>query len=162
MKQSFKLSIFCSMNNKIISLRLRAKPSGDIKDVRYLWKHASKKPKTVVMDKGYDAEWMHRFFYFNNVKSIIPPRKGAKNGFCRKKLLHKFPQKTYNKRSKAESIMSALKQKFGASISSKHIGPARTDMYCRAILHNIKAIIQETWDTARTNEIFINTHTLFF
>jgi len=34
-------------------------------------------------------------------------------------------------------VFHAFKQKYGASVSSRNIGPARTEVYCRAILHNI-------------------------
>ena len=142
-KQGFHLSIFCSMNNKILSLRLRSKPSSDIRDVRYLWKRAAKQPKTVIMDKGYDAEWLHEFFHEQNVYSVIPVRKGARHGRFRKKLRDDFPQALYNRRNKIESVIFALKQKFGASVNSKLISPARAEMYCRAVLHNIFLFVSE-------------------
>lgn len=136
-KLGFHLSMLTSTNNKIISLRIRSKPTNDIGDVKYLWSKASKRPSTVLMDKGYDAEWLHQFFHAQGVRSVAPVRKGARRGFYRKKLRDCFPRKLYNKRSNGESMFHALKQKFGASVGSKLIGPARTELYCRAILHNI-------------------------
>ncbi|MCF7799254.1 hypothetical protein K9M74_05110, partial [Candidatus Woesearchaeota archaeon] len=35
------------------------------------------------------------------------------------------------------SIFHAFKQKFGSSVSSRHIASARSEVYCKAILHNI-------------------------
>ena len=136
-KRHYKLSIFSS-KNKILSLRIRAKPSHDCTDVKYLLKNASKLPKIISMDKGYDAEWIHKLCrYEYGMESIIPTRARAKTGFFRRKMQKDFPQKRYNKRSRVESVFHALKQKFGASVSSKNIAPARTQMYCRVILHNI-------------------------
>ena len=137
----YKLSIL-STRKKIICIRLRAKPAHDIKDVKYILSKAKLKPKTLLMDKGYDAEWLHKYCHRNGINSIAPVRKGFSRGFHRKRLFAKFPQKLYNKRSSiVESMFHALKQKFGATISSKHIGPARTEVYCRAILHNVFLII---------------------
>ncbi|MCF7799211.1 hypothetical protein K9M74_04890, partial [Candidatus Woesearchaeota archaeon] len=34
-------------------------------------------------------------------------------------------------------IFHAFKQKFGSSVSSRHIASARSEVYCKAILHNI-------------------------
>ena len=136
-KQGYKLSIL-SAKNKIISLRLRAKPAHDIKDVKYLLNNAKKHPSTLGMDRAYDAEWLHK--YCNNrlgIRSIAPIRKNSFKGYFRKRLRNNFPQKLYNKRSRIESTFHALKQKFGASISSKRISVARTQIYCRVILHNI-------------------------
>ncbi len=136
-RTGYKLSIF-SAKNTVLSLRIRAKNAHDVKDVKYLLKNAAKRPTIVLMDKGYDAEWLHKYCNHQlNIKSIIPLRKNSFRGYFRKKLIKNFPQKLYNKRSRAESLFHALKTKFGASVSSKHIGPARTEMYCRAILHNI-------------------------
>ena len=48
-----------------------------------------------------------------------------------------FPKKLYNKRNIVESIFHAFKQKYGSSIFSKNIASARSEVYCKAILHNI-------------------------
>ena len=133
----YKLSVF-SAKNRIISLRLRAKPAHDMKDVRYLLSHAKKLPSTLVMDKAYDAEWLHKYCHNRlGIRSIAPVRKNSFRGYFRKRLRKDFPKRLYNKRSRIESTFHALKQKFGASVSSRRISAARTQLYCRAILHNI-------------------------
>ena len=48
-----------------------------------------------------------------------------------------FNKKTYNRREIVESVFSAIKRKFGASISSVKFSAQRAEMYCRAITHNI-------------------------
>ena len=136
-RTGYKLSMFSTTKHKIISLRLRAKPAHDIKDVMYLLGRAKQCPPTLLMDKGYDAEWLHEACQQKGIRSIIPPRKNTKRGKNRKKLARKFPQKKYNKRSNIESTFHALKTKFGSSVSSKHIETARTQIHIRAILHNI-------------------------
>ena len=64
-----KLSIAIdTRTKKILSLRLRAKKTHDIKDAKYLIKSLSSKPKFIVADKEYDAEWLHRFCYKQGIK----------------------------------------------------------------------------------------------
>ena len=133
----FYLMMLVSKNHKILSLRLRSKRSAEIKDVKYLYSHNSKQLSTITLDKGFDAEWLHEFFHKHNVKSIVPVRKNGKRGFHRRKLMRQFPQKLYNTRNCSETTFHALKQKFGSSICSHKITSARSDMYCRAILHNL-------------------------
>jgi len=135
-RRYFKFSVLSS-GRKIVSLRLRSKPVHDSKDVKYLFARAKRSPSIVLMDRGYDAEWIHEFFAGNNVRSIVPVRKGWSRGFYRKKLAVKFPQKLYNKRSGIESLFHSFKQRFGSSISSKLANTGRSEVYCRAILYNL-------------------------
>jgi len=135
--KGYHLSIIVGEKSKILSLRIRQKYCHDIKDVKYLTKRLPKKPKIILMDKGYDSEKLHRYFALQNIRSIAPVKKNWAKGQLRKKLKDNFPQKLYNKRSRVESIFHALKQKFGSNMNSKLIAPARTEIYCRAILHNL-------------------------
>ena len=59
---------------KILSLRVRSKKTHDIKDAKYLIKHLPSKPKKLVADKGYDAEWLHHFCKNKGIKASIPMR----------------------------------------------------------------------------------------
>ncbi|MCG2719999.1 MAG: transposase [Nanoarchaeota archaeon] len=135
--KGYHLSIVVGEKSKILSLRIRQKYCHDIKDVKYLTKRLPEKPRIILMDKGYDSEKLHRYFAVQNIRSIAPVKKNWARGQIRKKLKNNFPQKLYNKRSRIESIFHALKQKFGSSVSSKKITSARTEVYCRAILHNL-------------------------
>jgi transposase len=135
--KGYHLSIIVGEKSKILSLRIRQKYCHDIKDVKYLTKRLSKKPKIILMDKGYDSEELHRYFASQNIWSIAPVKKNWAKGQLRKELRDNFPQKLYNKRGRVESIFHALKQKFGSSVNSKLIVCARTEIYCRAILHNL-------------------------
>jgi len=135
--KGYHLSIIVGEKSKILSLRIRQKYCHDMKDVKYLTKRLLKKPKIILMDKGYDSEKLHRYFAIQNIRSIAPVKKNWAKGQLRKNLKDNFPQKLYNKRSRVESIFHALKQKFGSSVSSKKIACARTEIYCRAILHNV-------------------------
>ena len=135
--KGYHLSILVGEDSKILNLRIRKKYCHDMKDVKYLLKNLPNKPEIVLMDKGYDSEKLHRYFAMQNIWSIAPVRKNWRKGQFRKKLKNDFPQKLYNKRSRVESIFHALNQKYGNSVSSMNISCARTEIYCRAILHNL-------------------------
>jgi transposase len=137
-KRFFKLSILIDVKRrKILSLKLRSNPRHDILDVKYLIKQTSKKPSVILLDKGYDAEWLHKYFAEQNIWSIAPVRKGCARGFYRRQLQRSFPQKTYNQRSIVESVFGAIKRKYGSSVSSIKHSSATAEVYCRAIIHNI-------------------------
>jgi transposase len=135
--KGFHFSIVVNKSGKIQALRLRKNYGSDVKDVKSLYRSLVNKPKVILMDKGYDAEWIHEFFEFKGIRSIAPTRSNARRGFFRRKLMKKFPKKLYNKRNIVESIFHAFKQKYGSSIYSKNIASARSEVYCKAILHNI-------------------------
>ncbi|MFH1395911.1 MAG: transposase [archaeon] len=154
--KGFHFGIIVGEDSKILSLRIRKKYTHDMKDVRYLAKRLPNKPEIILMDKGYDSEKLHKYFAEQNIWSIAPVKKNWAKGQLRKKLRDNFPKKLYNKRNRVESIFHAFKQKFGASVSSKNIRPARTEIYCKAILHNIALrIIQLLGHTHQIRKVFI-------
>ena len=142
-RQFYKLSICVDVKRrKILSLRLRAKRASDFKDVKYLISKLKSKPNLCIMDKGYDAEWLHQFLHSKNIKTIIPTRYEnvsvyRTHGYFRKQMKRNFDKKTYHQRNIVESVIYALKQKFGSSVSSKLITSARAEVYCRAIAYNL-------------------------
>lgn len=138
----FNLSICIDVKRrKILSLRLRSKVCNDIRDAQYLFRNCVEKPKIMLADKGYDAEWLHEFFEEKGCKSIIPVRKGCRKGRLRKRMRDSFPQRLYNQRSLVESVFSAIKRKFGSSVCSRTHRAAVAQMYCRAILHNLTGYV---------------------
>ena len=134
--KAFHFGIIVGEDSKILSLRIRKRYRHDMTDAKYLAKRLPNKPRIILMDKGYDSENLHRYFAKQNIWSIAPVRKNWAKGQIRKKLKDNFPKQLYNKRNRVESIFHAFKQKFGASVSSKNIAPARSEIYCKAILHN--------------------------
>ena len=62
--------------------------------------------------------------------------------------------KIYGRRNLVESMFSAIKKKFGASVSSVKISAQRAEMYCRAIAHNINCLIIRLFERSRKKEYF--------
>lgn len=140
-----KLSIaICTRTKKVLSLRLRAKRSHDIKDAKYLIKHLPGKPKTIIADKGYDAEWLHQYCHKLKIRPCIPIKNNGRirhnRWTLRRTNAKKFKKKTYNRREMVETTFSVLKRKFGSSVSSIRISAQRAEMYCRAIAYNTFSI----------------------
>jgi len=135
-----KLSIAVdTRTKKILSLRLRAKKAHDIRDAKYLIKHLPFKPTKIVADKGYDAEWLHKFCKDRGIKAVIPIRNmgNALHNMWSLRRKQKIKQKTYGRREMVESTFKATKTKFGSSVSCINIITQRAELYCRAIAHNI-------------------------
>ena len=135
-----KLSIAVdTRTKKIVALRFRAKYRHDIKDAKYLINHLPTTPNKLVADKGYDAEWLHRYCNEKNIKSCIPTRNyGKMRGFTlRRKAAKTFNKRTYGRREMAEAVFGAIKRKYGSSVSSLSAHTRRAEIYCRAIAHNI-------------------------
>lgn len=137
-KHALKLSYMVdTKRKKILALRCRARARHDTLDVKYLVKRMSSKPKILVADKGYDAEWIHKFAYEQGIITMIPCRKNTKGGFYRKKMKKYWRTRTYHRREISESLFGATKQKYGVSVSSRNIQTQKSDLYCRATLHNL-------------------------
>ena len=142
-----KLSIaVCTRTKKILALRLRAKSAHDLKDVKYLIKRLPSKPKKIIADKGYDAEWLHKFCLENGIQTCIPIRNFGhaihKMWSLRRKQAKQIKQKTYGRREIVESVIGAIKRKFGTSVNSISTHSRRVEMYCRAIAHNIMSNLE--------------------
>ena len=148
-----KLSIAVdTRTKKIVSLKLRAKNRHDIKDAKNLIRNLPSLPKKIVADKGYDAEWLHRYCSNLGIEAVIPMRDYGSKTIYRGKSLRricrdKFSNKTYHRRETVESVFGAFKRKFGASVSCLSAHTMRAEVYCRAIAHNIISLFYEKLST---------------
>jgi transposase len=137
-KQALKLTyVVDTKRKKIIALRCRAIARHDTKDVKYLLKRLSAKPKILVGDKGYDAEFIHELAHEQGIITMMPSKKNTRKGFYRKKMKKHWRTRTYHRREISESLFGATKQKYGCSVSSRKIQAQKADIYCRATLHNL-------------------------
>ena len=139
-KVPIKLSVaFDTRKKKFCAAKIRVLPSHDIRDAKALLLQT--RPKVLVADKAYDARWLHEFCSSFGTKAVIPVREWGKpkhrNFGLRMKSAKKFNLRVYHRRELVESGFSALKRKFGASVSSKTVRTIRTEVYCRLVCHNI-------------------------
>jgi len=135
-KKYVKLSVaFDTKKKKFHSARIRVLPRHDSLDARYLI--ASSQPQVVVADKAYSSEKLYAFCEEKDILFMSPKKKGTFRGHCRNKMMKRFRTRTYNRRVLVEASFSALKRKFGASVSSRSVRTIRTEVYGRLVCHNL-------------------------
>lgn len=139
-KIPIKLSAaFDTRKKKFCAAKIRVLPAHEIRDAKHLLR--SSKPRILVADKAYDANWLHNFCHEQNIKPHIPIRNWGKPRFRnmsqRMKATKTFNTKTYHKRELIESAFSAIKRKYGSSVSSKKAKTIRTEIYGKLVCHNI-------------------------
>ena len=71
---------------KFLAWRFRSHQRGETIDVPYLLRHTPVTPSTILMDKGFDAEWLHEWLDQRGVWSIAPTRAGCRYGRHRRQL----------------------------------------------------------------------------
>ena len=132
-----KLSaLFDIPNKKFTTLKVRTKPRHDVIDAKPLMKK-TKKIKKLLGDTAYDSEDLHEYCYYNKIQTIIKPRKNVKRGWARKKQMKNYSERKYHPRSLIESGFGSLKRKYGGSVLAKKSKGVKTEIYCKAIAHNI-------------------------
>jgi len=122
---------------KFLSWRVRAKPRGEKCDTPYLIKHSPVLPETILMDKGFDANWIHEYLRDKGIYSIAPVKKGCKRGRYRKQLRDCFDYGQYWQRSIVESLIGAVKRKYGEHVRARTARTRRAEVYMKLITYNI-------------------------
>ena len=128
---------------KFISGCFFAKPHGEAKRIPALLMQSSAKPEVLLLDKGFDAEWLHNWLDEHGTFSIAPVRKNCRRGKHRKMLRDCFDWYLYWQRNIVESLFSALKRLFGSTIKSQKIRMINAEIFCRLIAYNILTLITD-------------------
>jgi len=136
---------FDTRSKKFCSAKIRVLPAHDIRDAEYLL--GKIKTKKAVLDKGYDADSLHRYCCERDIEVHIPIRdygKAKHNNFsCRRKAAKHFRLRIYHRRELIESGFSSMKRKYGSSVNSKSARNIRADLYGRLLCHNLFGLINE-------------------
>ena len=122
---------------KFISCNLWAKPYHEARRIPGLHKKSALKPDVLIMDKGFDAEWLHQWLSKNGTFSVAPVRKNCRRGRHRKLMRDCMDWCLYWQRNLVESLFSALKRLFGNTFLTKHIRTQTAELFCRLIAYNI-------------------------
>ena len=137
MKRYAKLSAFFDINNrKFLALKIRVKPRHDVKDFKNLLRQVSPSEK-LFGDSAYDAESIHEICFSKQIQTMIKPKKNVKKGFYRRKQMKNYSEKEYHQRSLIESGFGSLKRKYGGNVSGKVWKSVNSEIYCKAICHNL-------------------------
>ena len=120
-----------------------AKPYGEAKRIPTLHKQSCVKPEVLLLDKGFDAEWLHQWLNEHGTFSIAPVRKNCRRGRHRKLMRDCMDWCLYWQRNIVESLFSALKRLFGSTVNSQKAPMINAELFCRLIAYNIGAWL---WD----------------
>jgi hypothetical protein len=95
----------------------------------------------VVADKAYDTEVNHEFVHqCIGARCLIPIKHcktGTVNGHYRRKLVKRFNQRLYHRRSMVETVFSVMKRKFGSSVNSRLQPMQNKEAALLAIVYNV-------------------------
>lgn len=122
---------------KFISGVFFAKPYHEAQRVPALFNLSPIIPEIVLMDKGFDAEWLHRWLFEHGSFAVIPVRTHCRRGKFRKIMRDCMDWCLYWQRNIVESLFSALKRLFGASLKSRKMPMQNAELFCRLIAYNI-------------------------
>ena len=132
----------------VLALKIRKKARQDNVDFKPTVNRAARfvSLDVVIGDKGFDAQKNHGVVHERGAL-LITPLKNEKvpvwrtRGEDRKKLKRNFPKKTYNKRSKKETVWSVVKQKLGDAVTSLTFHMQKIELLCRYLAYNVDRIL---------------------
>lgn len=130
------ISLIDIKKRKFLAVEIFAKPKHEARKIPNLHKQFPK-IKTLILDKGFDAEWLHKYLNNKGTFSIIPVRKNCKRGKFRKFMKKYFDYSIYWQRNIIESLFSSIKKLFGTHLLSKNIKTQSSEIFCRLIAYNL-------------------------
>ena len=128
----------------ILAATVTQHPTHDIALAGNLLKqsHRTRKAACYVMDKGFDAERIHRLIREDlGADSLIPLRSGDLEeirGPYRSELARSFDTKKYHQRNIVETAFSALKRALGESLKARKYRAQAKEIKIKLILYNLK------------------------
>ena len=145
----------CTDTKTILTADVADSRNADVKRLEYVVEKLSyidNKVDYVLADKGYDAEYAHRYIRGKlNAESLIPVRNNSpKKGDTafrtigvnrsRMKRLFKDPEtkRMYGQRSQAETVNSMLKGVLGDVLDGRNIETRRSEVMFRCLAHNFR------------------------
>mgnify|MGYP001560762450 FL=1 len=131
------ITIVDVQHRKFLSGNFFAKPVGEVRRIPGLHKKCPVKPEVLLLDKGFDAEWLHEWLNVHGTFSVAPARKNCRRGRYRKLMRNCMDWCLYWQRNIVESLFSALKRLFGSTVRCKHIQTQTAELFCRLIAYNL-------------------------
>ena len=143
--------------NYVLAWELRLLFKDELAMLKSMFKKIRKKPKTLIYDKKGDCESHHEWLEDLEIRSIAPVRKGAKKGRIRRKLLKNFPQRTYNKRNRVETVNYLIKNRYGEALKAYSVKGRRAEITTKILAHNLftrlKATLLELFNAAQNEQL---------
>ena len=137
-KTTQSVGVYDTRRKKWLTVKTRRKAIGEYK----LAKKAMTKLVTTIAilvgDKGFDINKFHKFLKEQDIKAIIPVKKGVHRGFYRNRARKNWRKRTYNRRSVIESAISRLKRLYGGYLYSHKTIQQRKEVLLRMIADNLR------------------------
>lgn len=144
-------------HHRFMAASFFAKPYYEAHKVPQIYNNSKVKPDVLLMDKGFDEEWLHQWLNDNGTFAVAPVRKGCRRGKHRKVMRDCMDWCLYWQRNIVECLFSALKRLFGSIVRSKHIRTINAELFCRLIAYNIGLRLW-TFSTKPINRISLNSN----
>jgi len=122
---------------KFLGCYVSSKPRGECKRIPTIHRQLRQDVEILLLDKGFDAEWLHSWLDENGTFSVAPVRKNCRCGRHRKLLRDCFDWCLYWQRNIVESLWSALKRLFGNSLRCRLNRTQTAELFCRLIAYNL-------------------------
>ena len=131
------ISMIDVQNRKFIASTCNAKPYHEARFIPGLHKNSASHCDVLVLDKGFDAEWLHQWLNEHGTFSVAPARKKCRRGRHRKLMRDCMDWCLYWQRNIVESLFSALKRLFGGTVRCQNIRTQTAELFCSLIAYNI-------------------------
>jgi transposase len=131
------VSIVDVEHRKFTGITIRASPKNEIRLLMQAYKQSKVSSEVMLLDKGFDAEYLHQWLNDNDTFAVIPVRKNARRGRFRKIMRDCFDYCLYWQRNIVESLFSALKRLFGTHLMCRKYSTQQAELFCRLIAYNI-------------------------
>ena len=136
-RRYLKVSIAIDTDKQsVLSYKIRLGPRNDTIDFKSVLKDLS--AKFVVADKGYDSR-TNRYFVLRKMKAYPHIARRIVSGatYERAGVKLKFDEDIYHRRSKAETVFSVIKRKYGSIVLSKRFDTQKKEMIFRLVAYNL-------------------------
>lgn len=148
-------------NRRFLGVSIRSKPRGECKQILTIHRQLPMNVDVLLLDKGFDAEWLHQWLEENGTFSLAPVRKNCRRGRHRKLMRDCFDWCLYWQRNIVESLWSALKRLFGNNLKCKHIKTQTAELFCRLIAYNLGYRPADFLQSLLLSKIYIVDHIYF-
>ncbi|MDI6720685.1 MAG: IS5 family transposase [Methanomicrobiales archaeon] len=150
-KRFLKVSLAVDTTTHVIlAAAMTRHPISDVRMARNLLKesHRTRKAACYVLDRGYDAESIHRRIREEmHAESLIPVRHRKRkriHGRYRRELAKIFDEKTYHRRNLVETAFSVLKRTLGESLKVRRYGHPVKEIKVKILIYNLDRWIKKT------------------
>jgi len=110
--------------------------------------HRARKSSWYVMDKGYDAESIHRQIRVElQSGSMIPVRERRRkriSGRYRRQNMAEFDEDVYHQRNLVETVFSVLKRRFGEGLKARRYRYQVKEIKVKLILYNLRIVMKKS------------------